>query len=134
MLAAKEPGTGSAETSGMPHERLLFMDTETTGLGHGAGNVPFMIGIGFYEGDRFTVEQMLIRHPGEEAAMLGYLQNKLKSRPVLISYNGKSFDWPIVKNRYIMNRMPLQAEPAGHIDFFCIRPEAYGSIRCRPAD
>ncbi|MGG1600277.1 ribonuclease H-like domain-containing protein [Paenibacillus naphthalenovorans] len=117
LLAAKEPGTGSAETSGMPHERLLFMDTETTGLGHGAGNVPFMIGIGFYEGDRFTVEQMLIRHPGEEAAMLGYLQNKLKSRPVLISYNGKSFDWPIVKNRYIMNRMPLQAEPAGHIDF-----------------
>lgn len=117
LQASGEPGTGSAEELGMPHERLLFMDTETTGLGHGAGNVSFMIGIGFYEGDRFTVEQMLIRHPGEEAAMLGYLQNKLKSRPVLISYNGKSFDWPIVKNRYIMNRMPLQAEPVAHIDF-----------------
>ncbi|MBP1155479.1 MULTISPECIES: ribonuclease H-like domain-containing protein [unclassified Paenibacillus] len=117
LLASGEAENGLAEALGMPHERLLFMDTETTGLGHGAGNVSFMIGIGFYEGDHFTVEQMLIRHPGEEAAMLGYLQDKLKNRPVLISYNGKSFDWPIIKNRYIMNRMPLQSEPAGHIDF-----------------
>lgn len=117
LLACEESGIALTEGKGSPHERLLFMDTETTGLGHGAGNVAFMIGIGFYEGKRYTVEQMLIRHPGEEAAMLGYLQDKLKNRPVLISYNGKSFDWPIVKNRYIMNRMPLQAEPAGHIDF-----------------
>lgn len=98
-------------------ERLLFIDTETTGLGQGVGNVPFMIGIGYMEADRFTVEQMLIRHPGEEASMLAYLQTKIAERPVLISYNGKSFDWPIVRNRFILNRIPLPAEPEGHLDF-----------------
>lgn len=98
-------------------ERLLFIDTETTGLGQGAGNVPFMVGIGYMEADCFTVEQMLIRHPGEEASMLAYLQTKIAERPILISYNGKSFDWPIVRSRFILNRIPLPVEPEGHIDF-----------------
>ncbi|SDC47303.1 hypothetical protein SAMN02799630_00235 [Paenibacillus sp. UNCCL117] len=98
-------------------ERLLFIDTETTGLGQGAGNVPFMIGIGYFENGGFTVEQMLIRHPGEEASMLAYLRTCIAERPILISYNGKSFDWPIVKNRFILNRIPLPPEPEGHIDF-----------------
>ncbi|CAG7645541.1 hypothetical protein PAESOLCIP111_04974 [Paenibacillus solanacearum] len=114
----EDPTAKSVEEDPMKfHERLLFIDTETTGLGLGAGNVPFMVGIGFYEGGNYTVEQMLIRHPGEEIAMLAYLQEKLERYPIVISYNGKSFDWPIVKNRYIMNRMTLRAEPKGHIDF-----------------
>ncbi|WP_010494126.1 ribonuclease H-like domain-containing protein [Paenibacillus elgii] len=120
LFALLEPaaGTAAANRSAAPfHERLLFLDTETTGLGHGAGNVPFMVGVGFYQGNQYHIEQMLIRHPGEESAMLAYLEQKLAAHPVLISYNGKSFDWPIVKNRYIMNRMELAAEPAGHIDF-----------------
>ncbi|WP_025844356.1 ribonuclease H-like domain-containing protein [Paenibacillus ehimensis] len=120
LLTLLEPAAGSAaaDRSDAPfHERLLFLDTETTGLGHGAGNVPFMVGVGFYQGNQYHIEQMLIRHPGEESAMLVYLEQKLAAHPVLISYNGKSFDWPIVKNRYIMNRLELSAEPAGHIDF-----------------
>lgn len=120
LFALLEPAAGkaAANRSAAPfHERLLFLDTETTGLGHGAGNVPFMVGVGFYQGHQYHIEQMLIRHPGEEAAMLAYLEQKLAAHPVLISYNGKSFDWPIVKNRYIMNRMELAAEPSGHIDF-----------------
>ncbi|WP_051775445.1 ribonuclease H-like domain-containing protein [Paenibacillus tyrfis] len=120
LFALLEPaaGTAAANRSAAPfHERLLFLDTETTGLGHGAGNVPFMVGVGFYQGNQYHIEQMLIRHPGEESAMLAYLEQKLAAHPVLISYNGKSFDWPIVKNRYIMNRMELAAEPSGHIDF-----------------
>ncbi|SCW60106.1 hypothetical protein SAMN04487970_101922 [Paenibacillus tianmuensis] len=120
LFALLEPtaGKAAANRSAAPfHERLLFLDTETTGLGHGAGNVPFMVGVGFYQGDQYHIEQMLIRHPGEESAMLAYLEQKLAAHPVLISYNGKSFDWPILKNRYIMNRMELVAELSGHIDF-----------------
>ncbi|MFB6363267.1 ribonuclease H-like domain-containing protein [Paenibacillus elgii] len=120
LFTLLEPAAGkaAANRSAAPfHERLLFLDTETTGLGHGAGNVPFMVGVGFYQGDQYHIEQMLIRHPGEEAAMLAYLEQKLAAHPVLISYNGKSFDWPIIKNRYIMNRMELTDEPSGHIDF-----------------
>ncbi|WP_248925590.1 ribonuclease H-like domain-containing protein [Paenibacillus hamazuiensis] len=116
----KTPRSAGAGPNAVPlkhHEQLLFFDTETTGLGIGAGNVPFMIGIGYYEGDRFVVEQMFIRNPGEEIAMLGYLKDKLEKHTHLVSYNGKSFDWPILKNRYILNRMKLQTEPAAHLDF-----------------
>lgn len=88
-------------------EELLFFDTETTGLGVGAGNVPFMVGIGFYTGELFTVEQLLIRNPAEEHAMLVYLQELLDRFTRIISYNGRTFDWPILKNRYVLNRLQL---------------------------
>lgn len=117
LMAILLPGDVEAALEGLPHEQLLFLDTETTGLGVGAGNVPFMIGIAFYEERRFTVEQMLIRHPGEELAMLHYLEGKLRKHPYLVSYNGKTFDWPLIKNRYVLNRMPAEPDIAGHLDF-----------------
>ncbi|MDR6882294.1 ribonuclease H-like domain-containing protein [Bacillus sp. 3255] len=89
------------------HDALLFFDTETTGLGVGAGNVPFMVGIGYYTGELFTVEQLLIRNPAEEQAMLHYLQGLLDRFTHIVSYNGRTFDWPILKNRYVLNRLKL---------------------------
>src|SRR5690606_31514066 len=70
-----------------------------------------------YEADGFTVEQMFIRNPSEEAAMLHELRGKLEERDVLISYNGKCFDWPIIKNRYILNRVKDTGEDPYHLDF-----------------
>ncbi|WP_199614600.1 ribonuclease H-like domain-containing protein [Paenibacillus alkalitolerans] len=96
--------------------RLLFLDTETTGLGHGAGNVPFLIGIGSWSEAGFTVRQYLMRHPGEEAAMLMLLGEALGESTHLVTYNGRAFDWPIVKNRYVMNRLPVPPDPA-QLDF-----------------
>ncbi|WP_282935460.1 ribonuclease H-like domain-containing protein [Paenibacillus sp. RC67] len=117
LLSILLKGDVDPAESSLPHDRLLYLDTETTGLGIGAGNVPFMIGIGFYEGDLFVVEQMFIRNPAEELAMLYHLQEKLEKYPYLVSYNGKTFDWPIIKNRYILNRMPSDPEITGHLDF-----------------
>ncbi|NRF93974.1 ribonuclease H-like domain-containing protein [Paenibacillus frigoriresistens] len=97
-------------------EELLFFDTETTGLGVGAGNVPFMVGIGFYTGELFTVEQLLIRNPAEEHAMLVYLQVLLDRFTHIISYNGRTFDWPILKNRYVLNRLQLDDAKLLQID------------------
>jgi uncharacterized protein YprB with RNaseH-like and TPR domain len=88
-------------------EELLFFDTETTGLGVGAGNVPFMVGIGYYTGELFTVEQLMIRNPAEEHAMLVYLQELLGRYTHIVSYNGRTFDWPILKNRFVLNRLKL---------------------------
>ncbi|MDR6549679.1 ribonuclease H-like domain-containing protein [Paenibacillus qinlingensis] len=88
-------------------EELLFFDTETTGLGVGAGNVPFMVGIGFYTGELFTVEQLMIRNPAEEHAMLVYLKELLERYTHIVSYNGRTFDWPILKNRFVLNRLSL---------------------------
>ncbi|MCQ6560163.1 ribonuclease H-like domain-containing protein [Paenibacillus mendelii] len=84
-------------------ERILFLDLETTGLGVGTGNVPFMVGLGYMSHGSFVVEQMLIRHPAEERAMLAYLCDKLTSYTHLTTYNGKTFDWPVLHNRFILN-------------------------------
>ncbi|WNR42266.1 ribonuclease H-like domain-containing protein [Paenibacillus roseipurpureus] len=89
-------------------EELLFFDTETTGLGVGAGNVPFMVGIGYYEDEQFIVEQLFIRNPAEEQAMLLYLQALLGRFTHIVSYNGRTFDWPILKNRFVLNRLALE--------------------------
>jgi len=96
--------------------RLLFLDTETTGLGQGAGNVPFLIGVGWWDASGFTVRQYAIRHPGEEAAMLAMLAELLPSYTHLVTYNGRTFDWPLVKNRYVMHRMSIPKDPS-HFDF-----------------
>ncbi|WP_058304349.1 ribonuclease H-like domain-containing protein [Gorillibacterium timonense] len=98
-------------------ESLLFFDTETTGLGQGAGNVPFMIGLGFYGDHEFILEQLFIRNPAEELAMLAYLSGKLAEHSHLVSYNGRSFDWPLVLNRFVMNRLKPDRSPAVHLDF-----------------
>ena len=96
---------------------LLFLDTETTGLGVGAGNVPFMIGIGTYAEAHFTVEQCLIRHPGEERAMLAWLTDKFAGVTHLVTYNGRSFDWPVLEGRFILNGWRRKGPGPGHLDF-----------------
>jgi uncharacterized protein YprB with RNaseH-like and TPR domain len=116
LLGLQDLGKAAVDVS-LSHERLLYLDTETTGLGVGAGNVAFMIGIGFYDGEQFIVEQMFIRDPGEELGMLHYLQQKVGEHPYLVTYNGKTFDWPLIKNRYILNRMQAELPLEGHLDF-----------------
>ncbi|MFC4101107.1 ribonuclease H-like domain-containing protein [Paenibacillus xanthanilyticus] len=97
-------------------ERMLFLDLETTGLGVGTGNVPFMVGLGFIEEDAYVVQQMLIRHPAEERAMLRYLSEKLPAYSHLVTYNGRTFDWPVLAGRFVLNGLrDFRWEP-NHID------------------
>ncbi|WP_442604055.1 ribonuclease H-like domain-containing protein [Paenibacillus sp. KN14-4R] len=98
------------------HEQLLFFDTETTGLGVGAGNVPFLIGMGYYQGESIVMEQLFIRNASEERAMLQYFLERLTKCTHLVSYNGKSFDWPLVLNRLVLNRMVSDCPELHHID------------------
>lgn len=96
---------------------LLFLDTETTGLGVGAGNVPFMVGIGRCTDTAFVVEQGLIRHPGEERAMLTWLMDRFRGVTHLATYNGRTFDWPVLVNRFILNGWRRSGQEPGHLDF-----------------
>lgn len=119
----RKRGTQAADAGAEPEaieaKRLLFLDTETTGLGVGTGNLPFMIGFGYVDGGAgtFTVEQLLIRHPGEERAMLAYLLGKFAGVTHLVTYNGRSFDWPVLTSRFVLNGWrPSGVEP-GHLDF-----------------
>ena len=98
------------------HRQLLFIDTETTALGVGVGNFPFLIGLGYFTEDAFIVEQLFMRNHTEELPMLSYLGRLLGNCSHLVSYNGRTFDWPILKNRMIMSRIRLDKEPS-HIDF-----------------
>jgi uncharacterized protein YprB with RNaseH-like and TPR domain len=102
------------------HKRLLFLDTETTGLGVGAGNVAFMIGVGFFTESEFCVEQYFLRSPAEESAMLHDLRQRMSGFTHLVTFNGRSFDWPILLNRFVMHRMRGEHERIAHID--CLYP------------
>lgn len=96
---------------------VLFLDLETTGLGGGTGNVPFMTGIAYYEDGEFVIRQFLIRHPAEERAMLSELAGLLPRFRWLATYNGRSFDWPLVQTRLIMNGLGKQLPELLHLDF-----------------
>ncbi len=97
-------------------QRWLFLDTETTGLAGGTGTYAFLVGIGWWEAGRFIVEQYFMRDHSEESSLLYGLLDRLKQRPFLVTYNGKSFDWPLLQTRYRMNRVAKVPEPSAHLD------------------
>ncbi|MFC4809513.1 ribonuclease H-like domain-containing protein [Paenibacillus sp. GCM10023250] len=111
-MSAFDAGAGGTYA----YRNALFLDLETTGLGVGAGNVPFMVGLAYVQDDAFVVEQMLIRHPAEERAMIGYLSAMLPTFTHLVTYNGRTFDWPVLHNRFILHGYrAFKWEPV-HID------------------
>jgi len=95
---------------------LLFIDTETTGLSGGTGTVAFLIGLGFIEKQIFTVHQYFITQLSHEEGMLDLLQKIIPLFDSLVSYNGKSFDIPLLNSRFVLNRMPPILENIQHID------------------
>ena len=91
-------------------ENLLFLDTETTGLGGGTGVLPFLIGLGWFENNEFVVEQLFLDTLGQEAALLSYLAEKLEWASCFVTYNGKSYDQPLLRARMVMNRLDVLPE------------------------
>jgi uncharacterized protein YprB with RNaseH-like and TPR domain len=101
--------------NGAEFQHFLFLDTETTGLG-GAGTLAFMVGVAFFDGDAFVVRQYFLRDHGDEPAMLWSLNNLLQDKAGLITFNGRSFDLPLLEGRFVMNRMPPGLSEQPHID------------------
>ncbi len=94
---------------------FLFIDTETTGLAS-AGTLAFMVGVGFFDGDVFIVRQYFLRDHGDEEAMLLQLTELLAGKRGLISFNGRSFDIPLLNGRFLMNRLPSPLHDLPHFD------------------
>lgn len=95
----------------------LFLDTETTGLSGGSGTYPFLVGIAWWEGGGLEIEQLFMREYSEERALLLALRERIAEHPVLVTFNGKSFDWPLLETRYrISRKIPVPA-PRAHLDF-----------------
>jgi uncharacterized protein YprB with RNaseH-like and TPR domain len=103
--------------AGCAPERALFMDTETSGLAGGAGTVAFLLGLSWRDeaSGRWMLEQALLRQLGEEAPLLALFAERLGRASMLVTYNGKSFDWPLLRTRFVMNRM-TPPEPPPHLD------------------
>jgi uncharacterized protein YprB with RNaseH-like and TPR domain len=98
-------------------QQWLFLDTETTGLMGGTGTYPFLVGLAWCEGGGLEVEQLFMREYSEERSLLAALAERLAERPVLVTFNGKSFDWPLLETRYRMTRILPPPAPRAHLDF-----------------
>ncbi|WDL98672.1 ribonuclease H-like domain-containing protein [Alicyclobacillus sp. ALC3] len=100
---------------------LRFYDTETSGLGTGAGTFPFLHAVGRIVEDELSVDQYLLVDAMDEPALLaGLLEQHFAEPSVLVSFNGRSFDWPLLQNRLVMHRITDHARYAsaqiGHAD------------------
>ncbi len=98
-----------------PDVPLVCLDTETTGLATAAGTVAFLIGLGWWERDRFRQVQLLLPEHAEERALLTALAAAIPADAWLVTYNGRGFDWPLLVARY---RLAGRSAPphAGHLD------------------
>ncbi len=96
--------------------RWVFLDTETTGLAGGTGTCAFLVGVGTIEPEGFRVRLFFMRDYDEEAAMLHGLTELLDGYQVLVTYNGKSYDAPLLETRYRLRRLPMPLERLDHLD------------------
>jgi len=109
-LLALDPALAAVDPS-----RALYLDTETTGLSGGAGTVAFLIGLGWFEEGAFVFEQLLLRDLGQERPLLERLGRRMEQASMIVSYNGKSFDLPLLRSRRVLARLGALRE-LPHLD------------------
>lgn len=97
-------------------KNLLHFDTETTGLAGGTGTRAFMIGAADWLGGRFRIRQLTITSMAAEAAMLRTFAEWIDAETVLVSYNGKCYDAPLLATRYRLAKLPNPLAGLRHID------------------
>ena len=97
-------------------ERLLFLDTETTGLSGGAGTVAFEIGVGWIEPRGMVIRQYVMRNYAQEADILREIAALAARADTLVTFNGKSFDLPLLESRMVMNRIRAHITDMPHLD------------------
>ena len=118
--AAAAPYAQDSRLEALDFRDFLFLDTETTGLA-GAGTLAFMVGVAFFERradgrEAFVVRQYFLRDHGDERGMLRQLDDLLAERAGLITFNGRSFDVPLLDTRHLINRLPSPLNGLPHID------------------
>ena len=92
-------------TEPVPRDKCVFFDLETTGLVGGAGTFAFLIGFAYWKDDKIITEQYFLPDFGREYELFNQLQEWLSNFTYIVSYNGKSFDMPLLSNRFVLNRI-----------------------------
>lgn len=99
---------------------LLFLDTETTGLAGGTGTLVFMIGLGFFQEDGFHLMQLFLKNPADSEAFLLKLEKIAEPFKALVTYNGKSFDIPLLNSQCILNHFNPFLKNRVHYDLLAL--------------
>ncbi len=121
LLAAREAAPAAlallSRAGGAPADgrRLLYLDTETTGLAGGTGTYAFLVGVGFFDGADFEVRQFFMRDLDEEPALLTALEEMFRQFDGFVTYNGSGFDLPLLETRFVLARRRFPGE-AFHVD------------------
>ena len=97
-------------------DQLIFIDTETTSLSSGTGSFVFLIGVAYFDEAGLQVVQIFLDQPYRETPFLNYFDELIKRFSVFVSYNGKAFDIPMLRNRFVMNKLPHNLEDFQHFD------------------
>jgi len=123
LLPAKSPGKVTPDSARKDAARAasdpskwLFLDTETTGLAGGTGTYAFLVGLAWWDAGGLQIEQFFMRDYSEEHAVLLAVAERVAERSVLVTFNGKSFDWPLLETRYRMTRAIRPPVLAAHLD------------------
>ena len=110
-LSVLDPGL-----SELAPRRTVFIDLETTGLSGGAGTVAFLVGCGYFDLGAFQVRQFLLTSYSSERALLAAVSEFFDDADLIVSYNGKTFDVPVMETRWSFHRMEMPLDGVPHFD------------------
>ena len=96
--------------------RVVFLDLETTGLSGGAATVAFVVGLGWFERGAFVTWQLVLLGFADEPRILSALSDALGEAGALVTFNGKSFDLPVLESRWAYHRMGSPLDSLPHLD------------------
>ena len=99
-----------------PSGQYLFLDTETTNLGLGSGTLIFMVGLCWFEQEGLKTRQYFLQDISAEPVFLLNIHSFLEKFSSLVSFNGKTFDIPLLQSRFGINRIPEKIRELRHID------------------
>jgi uncharacterized protein YprB with RNaseH-like and TPR domain len=115
-LHALADWAGEAHIGELSAQDFAFLDTETTGLSGGTGTYAFLVGVGRFEDQNFHLAQFFLRDPSEEPAQLFALEEFLAPCKAIVTFNGKTFDLPLLKTRYILQGWQAPFGNLAHLD------------------
>ena len=116
----------SIQEASIQLQDILFMDTETTGLSGGTGTMAFLVGLGYFSITGFNVDQFFLVDPIDEMGLLSTLSNQVRKFKLMISFNGTSFDMPLLKTRFLLNRMNSPLSDLAHLDLLYLSRKIWG--------
>jgi hypothetical protein len=124
------PGSGEGPLSG-----AVYLDTETTGLAGGTGTYVFLVGLARWTGQALTITQYFMRDLDGEAALLHAVAGAVAQARQLVTFNGRTFDLPLLETRYLLARAPWWGGELTHQDLYPVARALWGGCAadCRLA-